>query len=594
LGLLLCSAGVIAAPESRAQIGLCGDGIICNIPGCTSGPGGGPEECDAGAQNSDVEPDACRTNCARAHCGDGVVDRTEACDDGEENGVQCPADCRRCQTNDQQKCINAINKRASKVAATQGKVNVACVKDAVKGKLSVSASQCFLADPKGKVARAEQKTLDDQASKCVPAEEPDFAYSGAERSNEAAIEEEQGLMNDLFGQDPGGALPAGSPSGGCQTKVVQRAEKILAAKMKEFLRCKRGGLKDGTICAPPDLEACMDVVREDAKGKVGKTIDQLRADVARECPSVDIATAFPGLCAGAEDLASCVDEQVECRMCRMVNGMDGLHADCDLFDDGLPNGSCGGVPPTPTPTLLSTFTPTPTPTPTIMCGNSPLLVDLATDPILVQYGANAGVTANGSPAPSGFYRNWLVRNQDFDAEVAWTGQPSCFNQPGCENVLNAPTLSLPLPRTAAKVCGFAEAEVSFRCIATLQDATDTARVELGCGGRSAADCVVACGQEAVQGQCGTPCSLIGVEPPPYRATTGTCWKVNVNGTDYCYWDHKTQNAPGFENLCCPNRCYGASFVVWGQGFGNYVCTVSERCDDNPEFAGSECVDATGT
>jgi hypothetical protein len=45
----------------------CGDGLV------TSG-----EECDDGSENSNVTPDACRTNCRRPDCGDGVVDTGEA------------------------------------------------------------------------------------------------------------------------------------------------------------------------------------------------------------------------------------------------------------------------------------------------------------------------------------------------------------------------------------------------------------------------------------------------------------------------------------------------------------------------------------
>ncbi|MBI2636016.1 DUF4215 domain-containing protein [Candidatus Peregrinibacteria bacterium] len=54
---------------------VCGDRIIME-----------PEECDDGARNSDVLPDACRTACVKAHCGDGVTDSGEQCDDGAGNG----------------------------------------------------------------------------------------------------------------------------------------------------------------------------------------------------------------------------------------------------------------------------------------------------------------------------------------------------------------------------------------------------------------------------------------------------------------------------------------------------------------------------
>ncbi|MEJ2457566.1 MAG: filamentous hemagglutinin N-terminal domain-containing protein, partial [Novosphingobium sp.] len=42
----------------------------------------GSEVCDDGAANSDTDPDACRTDCQPAYCGDGVADTGESCDDG--------------------------------------------------------------------------------------------------------------------------------------------------------------------------------------------------------------------------------------------------------------------------------------------------------------------------------------------------------------------------------------------------------------------------------------------------------------------------------------------------------------------------------
>ncbi|MCB9766090.1 MAG: hypothetical protein H6739_40315 [Alphaproteobacteria bacterium] len=53
----------------------CGDGIV--------DPG---EACDDGADNSDADPDACRTSCLAASCGDGVTDSDEACDDANAWG----------------------------------------------------------------------------------------------------------------------------------------------------------------------------------------------------------------------------------------------------------------------------------------------------------------------------------------------------------------------------------------------------------------------------------------------------------------------------------------------------------------------------
>jgi cysteine-rich repeat protein len=77
---------------TTCDIAICGDGFICNEAGCTTGPTGGNEQCDNAGLNSNVTPDACRTNCANPSCGDGVIDTGEDCDDSGESAT-CNADC---------------------------------------------------------------------------------------------------------------------------------------------------------------------------------------------------------------------------------------------------------------------------------------------------------------------------------------------------------------------------------------------------------------------------------------------------------------------------------------------------------------------
>jgi cysteine-rich repeat protein len=64
---------------------VCGDGVVQGMF----------ELCDDGTDNSDIVPDACRTNCVPAHCGDKVVAATEDCDDGNtiDDGNGCDATC---------------------------------------------------------------------------------------------------------------------------------------------------------------------------------------------------------------------------------------------------------------------------------------------------------------------------------------------------------------------------------------------------------------------------------------------------------------------------------------------------------------------
>jgi len=64
--------------------GFCGDGKVDE-----------EEECDDGPGNSDLLPDACRTDCTFSKCGDGVVDDGEECDDGNtEPDDGCDGSCK--------------------------------------------------------------------------------------------------------------------------------------------------------------------------------------------------------------------------------------------------------------------------------------------------------------------------------------------------------------------------------------------------------------------------------------------------------------------------------------------------------------------
>ncbi len=77
--LLLACTGVERTPVPTG----CGDGFL--------DPG---EDCDDAFLNSDIEPDACRADCALPGCGDRVVDVGEACDDGNPwGGDGCTPGC---------------------------------------------------------------------------------------------------------------------------------------------------------------------------------------------------------------------------------------------------------------------------------------------------------------------------------------------------------------------------------------------------------------------------------------------------------------------------------------------------------------------
>jgi hypothetical protein len=114
------------------------------------------------------------------------------------------------------------------------------------------------------------------------------------------------------------------------------------SRIKAFNRCKKEQLSAGLLDSAADLAtACFgqvaaDTGRTDAgRQKLGEVRDS-------RCAGVVLNEAFPGSCSGLAGTAfdTCVDQNAACRMCLLLNAADRLSQPCDVFDDGLANGSC--------------------------------------------------------------------------------------------------------------------------------------------------------------------------------------------------------------------------------------------------------------
>jgi cysteine-rich repeat protein len=334
----------------------CGDSIIDSGEECDDGNSVSCDDCSATCQ---IEPFVCGDGDLNAGC--------EECDDANTtDGDGCSGICQveQLQNEDQQKCINELNKNFAKVAKVQGKVIDKCLKDGAKDKLeNQTIEECSTADNDGKVGKAKQKTITKASGKCsVP---PDFGPTDPNTVNRVAIDKELGLIHDIFGSDLDTAiLPQWGPfsdQSKCQLAVAKAAKKCQDAKLKVFNKCKKDGLK--SKAGPPsvvlpvdtagDLEQCMGF---DPKGKTEKACDsttgKIRSTINKKCGGVDFAGTFPELLTipgcGTNDheaVAACVDQIVECQACLALNQADGLSRDCDLFDNGAVDGSCGELPP---------------------------------------------------------------------------------------------------------------------------------------------------------------------------------------------------------------------------------------------------------
>ncbi len=276
----------------------------------------------------------------------------------------------------QQKCLNAVNKDGSAVARTQGKESIGCLKAAGKGTLVGTAQACLTADAKGKVGKAKNKTTADETKNCTPA--PSFGYTSAAIINTAAADGEVDLTADVFGANLDAAViscTTNKPGCVCQQKVQKIVEQLAALKLSTFIKCKKAALAAGANSAAA-LEDCVDnagtvgSIAADSKGKIAKTVTGLNTAITKSCDTPGVtATAFPGVCTGLNNgaLGTCLDTHVECRVCQIINEMDGLFVNCDLFDNGVADLTCAsGTGPTPTPT--PTLTPTPSPTSTFQPG----------------------------------------------------------------------------------------------------------------------------------------------------------------------------------------------------------------------------------
>lgn len=274
------------------------------------------------------------------------------------------------QSSPQQACLNAVNKNGAAVAKTQGKENVGCVKNA--GKAGPTGAQtCLTADGKGKVAKAKGKTTAAETKSCTQA--PNFGYTSGATVNTAAQQAELDLVGDVFGANLDAALVSCATDKakcGCQQKVAKGVEALAGVKLATFVGCKKTVLKAGGNSAAA-LANCVNnggtvgSIAADSKGKIAKAIGKLNADIVKACDTPGVTGAFPGTCTALSGgaLGTCLDTQVECRVCQAINEMDGLFVNCDQFDNGALDASCAsGSGPTPTPTPTATATPTATPT----------------------------------------------------------------------------------------------------------------------------------------------------------------------------------------------------------------------------------------
>lgn len=264
------------------------------------------------------------------------------------------------QSKAQQKCITKLNARGMKIHEAQGGNNRKCVKDFSQDKLTTpTAEACIAADIKGKVAKQSSIAVQQEADFCVGPGLPDFAYTSALVVSSQAEQVEVDLMHDLFGNPIDGGLFKCDPFVNqcfCQRFMITSIEKLMKVIGRVFLKCKKAALKEGKspflfgAASAGDVQSCLDdaavaeSVAADTGGQILKVVNFLTGTLSDKCESTGVTNvAFSGpACNGLSGTPArdCIVRVVRCRMCLMINAIDGLGADCDAFDDGSTNASC--------------------------------------------------------------------------------------------------------------------------------------------------------------------------------------------------------------------------------------------------------------
>jgi pimeloyl-ACP methyl ester carboxylesterase len=246
------------------------------------------------------------------------------------------------QSSAQAGCITGLNKAGAKVAKSQGKVDGKCAKGAAKG-IEPDADACSLADPSGKVGKAQAKVDSVFASSCGTL--PGFGPVSASAVSASHADGMRSVNTTLFGSMNSALVLSGTDSAGakCQAAVLKNSQKIVSQILKDFTACKSDGLKAGTLASEFDLADCLDTVDADAKGKLAAATAGLTDALSSTCAGLDVNALFPADCSGHTNFSECVLSLARCNACTALAGSDEIARRCDRFDDDMPaNGSCSG------------------------------------------------------------------------------------------------------------------------------------------------------------------------------------------------------------------------------------------------------------
>jgi len=240
------------------------------------------------------------------------------------------------QTKAQGNCILKINKDGVAVQKRQGKIQAECVKRKTNNEFMgnpTGTEVCVNNDLHDKLVKNKAKTTADDGAYCGGLAAPDFGHTDAGTVNTAAVDAERNLIHDIFGANLDTSLKEKDPFAdiaNCQRGVHKRVEQYAVTLSSVFRKCKNEALEDADDVT--DLEAC---VLADVTLQFDKRKKKILDWIDDKCdPFMDVSeTSFPGVCNGLNDepLRDCLVAATECRVCEMLNQMDGLAVNCDVL-----------------------------------------------------------------------------------------------------------------------------------------------------------------------------------------------------------------------------------------------------------------------
>jgi hypothetical protein len=259
--------------------------------------------------------------------------------------------------NAQDFCVVKMNKRATRVAQVAVKQDVRCLR------AGGDQTACVDNPANPKVVQVSQKLLQFFADVCTipPAfgtnmgtccdggtnvgaacagagDCPGGACTAGACISGAAANAVKAVVHDMFGSNV-------NASDGCQSRTLSAAGKDVFARWKTFTDCKRQHIS--TLTMETDfVSTCLGPPQPDP-GRIAKAEGKLLKPLGH-C-TIPLPAAFPGSCASetsAPPMATCIADRVACRFCRAAIVADDIETplDCDVFDDGVSNGSCPGSP----------------------------------------------------------------------------------------------------------------------------------------------------------------------------------------------------------------------------------------------------------